>query len=152
MRLSLWAWLLWSLPIYLVLEVGASLIIGEGLKKTVGQLAGPFLAFAAPAVTIMPLIWWLRILEDKGAPPRLLARGWVLSAGLFFVAVMVATFYSGIELRLMDPKTALGAFVACVLFGIPSLYFIVYRRTLKVLSTRTEGGNWAAQAPSDALM
>ncbi len=136
MRLSLWAWLLWSLPIYLVLEAGPFLIIGWGLKKTVGELIGLYLAFAVPAVILMPLVWWLRVREEQGASPKRLARGWVLSTALFLVAVIVATCYSGVELRLMDPMDALGGFVVSVLLGVPSLYFSMYRRTLRAISTR----------------
>jgi hypothetical protein len=137
MRLSLWAWLFWTLPIYLVLEVGPFLIIAWGLKKTVGELVGPYIAFAVPAVIMMPLVWWLRMSEEQGASPKRLARGWVLSTAMFFVAVIVAVFYSGIELRLVDPKDALGGFVVAVLASVPSLYFIVYRRALRVISTRS---------------
>lgn len=139
MKLSLWAWLVWMLPGYLVLEVGASLIVGVFLKKTAGELVGPFLAFAVPCAIFAPLVWWLRIREEEGASPKHLALGWVFSAALFFVAVMAATFYSGIELRLMDPKYVFGAFVVAVLLSVPSLYFIAYRRMLRVISTRAAG-------------
>jgi chromate transport protein ChrA len=135
MRLSLWAWLFWSLPIYLVLEVGPFLIVGWGHKKTVGELVGPYLAFAVPAVIMMPLVWWLRMSEELGTSPKRLARRWVLSAAMFFVAVIVAVFYSGVEFRLIDPKDALGGFVAAVLLSVPS-YFITYRMMLRVISTR----------------
>lgn len=139
MRLSLWAWLFLALPIYLVLEVGPFMIIGWVLKKSVGELVGPYLAFAVPAVIIFPLVWWLRIWEEQGASPKRLARGWVLSTALFLIAGIVATFYSGIELRLMAPKDALGGFIVAVLLIVPSLYFITYRRTLRVISTRASG-------------
>jgi len=135
MRLGLWAWLFWSLPIYLVLEVGAFLIIGEGFGKTAGELVSPFLAFAVPWAIFAPLVWWLRILEEQGTSPKQLARGWVLSVAVFFIAVIVAVIYSGIEFRLIDPKDALGRFVAGVLLSLPS-YFITYRMMLRVISTR----------------
>jgi hypothetical protein len=77
MKLSLWTWLLWSIPAYLVLEVGPFLIIGWGFKKTVGELAGPYLAFAVPWAVFAPLVWWLRIREEQGTSPKQLARGWV---------------------------------------------------------------------------
>src|ERR1035437_5598277 len=110
-RLSLWGWLLRGLPIYLGMEFGAFLLVGFALRKTVGELAHPYIAFALPAVIFFPLVWWLRAREEEGASPKRLARGWVLSMSLFFLAVIAATFYSGIELRLMDPKDALGGFV-----------------------------------------
>jgi hypothetical protein len=136
MRLSLWAWLFWTVPIYLALEVGAFLIIGLALKKSVGDLAAPFLAFAVPALIMFPLVWWMRIREGQGASPKRLAREWVLSTSLFLIGVIVATFYSGIELRLINPEDALGGFIVSVLLSIPSLYFIAYRRTLRVISAR----------------
>jgi hypothetical protein len=135
-RLSVWAWLLWSLPLYLVLEIGLFLIIRWGFKKTVGELVVPYLAFAVPAVVMMPLVWWLRMSEEQGASPKRLARGWVLCMAMFFVAVIGAVLYSGIEFRLIDPKDALGWFVVAVPLSVPSLYFM-YRRTLSVISTRT---------------
>jgi hypothetical protein len=138
MRLSLWAWLFWGLPIYLVLEAGPFLIIGWGLKKTVGELAGAYLAFAVPAVILLPLVWWLRVSEEQGTSPKRLARGWVLSTAMFFVAVIATVIYSGIEFRLIDPKDALGGFVAAVLLSVPS-YFVTYRMMLRVISTRTAG-------------
>ena len=139
MRLSLWAWLFWSLPSYLLLEVGAFVIIGWYFKKTVSDLAGPYLAFAVPWAIFAPLVWWLRMWEEQGASPKGLARGWVLSMAAFFIAVMVATIYSGIELHLMDPSDALGTFVAVILLSVPTLYFVAYRRTLDVISTRAAG-------------
>jgi uncharacterized membrane protein YhaH (DUF805 family) len=138
MRLSLWAWLLWCLPIYFVLEVGTFLIIGSILRKAAGEFVGPYLAFALPAVIFFPLVWWIRILEQQGTSPKRLARGWVLSTSLFFLLVIVATFYSGIELCLMDRKDALGGFVVCTLLCVPSIY-CMYRRALSVISTRAAG-------------
>jgi hypothetical protein len=122
-----------------VLEVGLFLIIGWGLKKGVGEIVGPYLAFAVPAVVMMALVWWLRVWEKQGTSPKRLARGWVLSTATFFVAVIVAVFYSGVELRLMDPKDALGGIVVAVLLSVPSLYFITYRTALRVISARAAG-------------
>ena len=146
MRLSLWAWLLWSLPIYFMMEFGLFLTAAWYLNKTAGELVGPYLAFAVPWIIIAPLVWWLRVLEEQGTSPKRLARGWLLSTTLFLVAVMIATVYSGIELRLMDPKDALGAFVVTVLLSVPSLYFVAYRRALRVISTRAAGRRDAANS------
>lgn len=85
----------------------------------------------------MPLVWCLRIWEQEGTSPKRLARGWVLSTALFFVVVIIATFYSGIELHLMDPKDALGGFVVTVLLSVPICYFGMSRRVLRTISTRT---------------
>src|SRR5450631_2226002 len=130
MKLSLWAWLLWTLPIYLVLELGPFLIIGWGLKITVGELVGPFLVFAVPAAILMPLVWWLRVWEEEGASPKRLARGWGLSVALFGVAVQIAAFYSGIKFHLMDPDDAVGGFITVFLLGVPIFYFVMYHMAL----------------------
>ena len=150
MKLSLWAWLSWTLPIWFLLEVGQFLIIGWVFKKTTSELIGPYLAFALPAVIFMPLVWWLRILEEQGTSPKRLARGWLLSTAIFFFTVIIATFYSGVEFRFMDPKDALGGFVAAVLLSIPSLYFISYRWTLKVISARAEKKRDSAHSESSS--
>ena len=139
MKLSLWAGLFMALPIYFVLEAGAFLIIGSVLKKNAGELVGSYLAFVLPALIFFPLVWWLRAWEEQGAPPKRLARGWVLSTLLFCLAVMVATFYSGIDLRLMRPNDALGGFVVAMLLAVPILYFSMYRRALRVISKRAAG-------------
>lgn len=136
MRLSLWAWLLWGLPIYFVLEFGAFLIIGLGLKKPVGDLVGPYLAFAMPAVILMPLVWSLRMWEEEGASPKRLARGWGLGMALFGVAVQVATFYSGIKFHLIDPDDAIGGFITAFLIGVPAVYFVMYHMALTRISSR----------------
>jgi hypothetical protein len=72
----------------------------------------------------------------QGASPKRLAREWVLSTSLFIIGVIVATFYSGIELRLINPEDAFGGFIVSVLLSVPSLYFIAYRRMLRVFSAR----------------
>jgi hypothetical protein len=136
MKLSLWAWLLWTLPIWLLLEVARLLIIGWLFKKTAGELIGPYVAFALPAVIIMPLVWWLRILEEQGTSPKRLARGWLISTAIFCFTVIGATFYSGLKFQLIDPKDALGGLIVSVLLSAPSLYFISYRWTLRVISAR----------------
>ncbi|HEU5458559.1 MAG TPA: hypothetical protein VFU68_08065 [Terracidiphilus sp.] len=136
MKLSLWAWLLWTLPIWLLMEVGPFLVVRLIFKRSVGELVGPYLAFALPALIFMPLVWWLRMLEEQGVSPKRLARGWLLSMAIFCFTVIGATFYSGLKFQLIDPKDALGGFVAAVLLSAPSLYFISYRWTLSVISAR----------------
>jgi hypothetical protein len=137
MRLSVWAWLFWTLPIYLVLEIGPFLIIGWGLKKTVGELVGPYLAFALPAVIFMPLVWWLRMSEEEGASPKRLAREWGVSVAFWGVAVAVAVIYSGVKLGFMDSKDAIGGLAVSVLLSVPTLYFTVYHMTFTRISSRS---------------
>ena len=135
-RESIWVWLMWSLLFYLVLEVGPFLITASALKKTAGELVGPYLAFAIPWVIMAPLIWWLRKWEEQGASPKRLARGWGLSMALFGVTGIAATYYSGTELHLMDPKDAVGGFVFTLLLSVPTFYFGMYHMALRRISAR----------------
>lgn len=139
MKLSFWTWLLWAIPINLILEVGWFLAVGWVLKKTVGELAAPYLAFAVPSVVIMSLVWWLRMWEQEGTSPKRLARGWGLSMALFGTMVAGAFFYSGVSLRLMNPEDALGGVVATILLIAPISYFGMSRRVLRTISKRSAG-------------
>jgi hypothetical protein len=136
---NIWAWLFWGLGFYLVLELGPFLIAGWVFKKTAGELAGPYLAFAMPWAIMAPLIWWLRRWEERGVPPKRLAHGWGLSMALFGVAVAVAVFYSGVELRLMDLKGTVVGFIVVVLLIVPISYWTLYRRALPRISARSAG-------------
>jgi hypothetical protein len=136
LRKSIWAWLFWGLGIYFVLEFGACRVAAQVLNKTAGDLAGPYLAFAVPWAILAPLIWWLRKWEERGASPERLARGWGLGMALFGAAVVVAVFYSGMVLRLMDPTDVVGGFLATVLLSVPILYFGMYYTALRSISAR----------------
>jgi hypothetical protein len=136
-RESIWVWLLWGSGIYLLLELGPFLIAARVLKKSAGELAGPYLAFAVPWAIMAPLIWWLRKCEEQGVSPKRLAHGWGLSMALFGVAGVAAVFYSGVELRLMDPRDAVISFVVMVLLSAPIFYFGMYHRALPRISARS---------------
>lgn len=139
-RESVWVWLLWGLSIYFVLEVGPFFIVKLLFNKNVGELAGPYLAFAIPAVVVMPLIWWLRKWEEQGGtPPRQLARGWGLSMVLFFVFLEGALYYSGVELGLMGTTNLVLNFIVSVLFIGVIGYFAAYVKALKGISARAAG-------------
>lgn len=143
-RESIWAAMFWGLGIYLALELGPFLIAGRVLKKTAGELAGPYLAFAVPAAIIMPLIWWLRKLEEQGASPKQVARGWGLSAAVFCVALGIALFYSGVKLGLMDRGDAIVSFIAMALWGGCIVYFTLYHIALKRISERAASKHGSA--------
>jgi len=135
-RENIWVWLFWGLGTYLMLEIMPFLILGLALKKTAAELAGPYLACAMPAAILMPLVWWLRRREDKGASPKRLAHGWGASVALFSVAMVVATIYSGVKLGFMDPKYALGGLVVSVLLSVPISYFTLYYMAMTRISSR----------------
>jgi hypothetical protein len=142
-RESIWVWLFWGLGFYLALELGQFFILGRVLKKTAGELVGSYLAFATPAAIIMPLIWWLRKWEERGASPKRLARGWGLGTALFAIGVDVAVFYSGMVLHLMNPTDVVGGFITAVLISVPISYFVAYHLTLARISSRVTGNRGA---------
>jgi hypothetical protein len=134
---NLWVWLFWGLGIYLVLELGAFLIAGRVLNKTVGEMAGPYLAFAMPWAIMAPLIWWLRKREEQSASPKRLARGWGLSMALFGVVLGFAVFYSGFKLSLIGLSDALISFATVAAFSGLIFYFGMYHMALKRISSRS---------------
>jgi hypothetical protein len=136
---NIWAWMFWGLVFWLVLELGSFFIAGWVFKKTAGELAGPYLAFAVPWAIMAPLIWRLRKWEERGVSPKRLAHGWGLSMALFGVALAVAVFYSGVELRLMDRKDAVVSLLVVVLLSVPIYYYSLYRRALSRISARSAG-------------
>jgi hypothetical protein len=136
-RESIWVWLFWGLGIYLALEAGPFLIAGLVLKKTVGEMAGPYLAFAVPAAIIMPLIWYLKKWEEQGVTPKRLARGWGLSMVIFVVAMGVAVFYSGVKLHLMGRWDAVVSFIVSTLWGGLIVYFTLCHMVSRRLSSKT---------------
>jgi hypothetical protein len=133
---NIWAWMCWGLGTYFALEAGPFLIAGRVLKRPAHELAGPYLAFAAPAVIIMPLIWRLRKWEEQGASPKRVARGWGWTMVLFGIAIAFAVFYSGINLHLIEPRDAVISFVVMVLLSAPIFYFGMYRMALTRISSR----------------
>ncbi len=138
-RESIWVWLFWGLGIYLALEAGPFLIAKHVLRKTTGELAGPYLAFAVPWAILAPIIWWLRKWEEKGVTPKRLARGWGASMVLFVVAVGVAVFYSGVKFGFISPIDAEVSFVSTALFGGLIVYFRMYHLVLTNLSAKAAG-------------
>lgn len=143
-RESIWAWLIWGLGFWLVLELGPFFIAGSVLKKTAGELTGPYLAFAVPWAIMAPLIWWLRKWEEQGASPKQVARGWGLSAAVFCVALGIALFYSGVKLGLMDRGDAIVSFIAMALWGGCIVYFTLYHIALKRISERAASKHGSA--------
>jgi hypothetical protein len=138
-RESIWVWLFWGLGTYLMLEIGPFLILVLALKKTTAELAGPYLAYAMPAVILMPLVWWLRHREEQCASPKRLARGWGASVALSCLAAEVATIYSGVKLGFMDPKYALGALVVSLILSVPIVYFTLYYMAITRITVRAAG-------------
>lgn len=136
---GIWSWLFKGLGIYLALELGSFLIAGLVLKKTVGQMAGPYLAFAVPAAIIMPLIWWVREWEEQGVTPKPLARRWGLTMVLFVIVISAAVSYSGVHLGLMGRTDAIVGFVTAAPFGSGIAYFISYHHALRIISSRRGG-------------
>ena len=136
-RENIWIWLLWAIFMYLFLELGLFLLVAEILKKSVGELVGPYLAFAIPWMFLAPLIWWLRRWEEQGASHKRLAHGWALAVVLFAILVAFAVCYSGVALYLMKPTDAIINFLFALLLISPVLYFVMYLNALRIISARS---------------
>ena len=136
MPANVWTQMFWAIALLLALELVPAIVVKMVLPVTVGQLVGPYLAFAAPAVFFLLLAWWLRRQEERGATAWRLALAWSLSAGLFVLAIGVALFYSASALRLIDPKEILGPFIFAVSAGMLVASFTMYRMVLPTISAR----------------
>lgn len=130
----IWAWLFWGLGIYLVIELGTFFIANLALNKTVGELAGPYLAFAAPGAIMLSLIWWLKKWDLGGASPKALARGWGLSMVLLDLTIASAGLYSGVKLGLIDLSDVEIPFIGAILYGGLISYFGMYYLILQRIS------------------
>ncbi len=135
-RENIWIWLLWGIFMYLVLELGPFVLVAAILKRSAGELVGPYLAFAIPWMFLAPLIWWLRRWEEQGASHKRLAHGWALAVALFAILVAFAVCYSGVVLFLVKPTDAITNFLVAVLLIPPVLYFVMYLNALRIISGR----------------
>jgi drug/metabolite transporter (DMT)-like permease len=133
---NFWMRMFWAFCLYLVLELGLFVIVKQGLHATEGELAGPYLAFAVPGVIVLLLAWWLRKWEERGPSPRRLALGWGLSGLLFFCAVAIAFFYSGVELHLLN-LGVVASFIVVGVGGVLIASFSLYHSALRSISART---------------
>jgi hypothetical protein len=136
MPANVWTQMFWAIVLLLVLELIPAIVVKEVLHVTMGQLVGPYLAFAVPAVLFLLLAWWLRRQEERGATARRLALAWGLSAGLFVLTIGVALFYSASALRLIDPREFLGPLIFAVSAGTLVTSFTMYRKVLPTISAR----------------
>ena len=125
-RESLWIWLFWGLGIYLAMEFLPFLLAKLVLNMAAADLAGPFLAFAMPAIIFMPLVWCLWRWRARGIAPKRLARRWGASMAIFSIAVIAAVGYTGAKFGLMEPRDAVGGFVVLVLLSAPVSYLTIY--------------------------
>jgi len=135
----MWQWLFQSIGIFLMLEMASFILLGIALKKTVTELAGPYLALAVPCAVMFFVIWRLRQRAAQETSLQKLARSWGLSVGVFFTAVAAVMYYSSAALGLMRPKDALADLVLALLIGIPSVYFGVHK-IARIRISATTGG------------
>ena len=130
-------WLYGALGAYLALELLPFLVAALASQKTVGELSGPYLACAMPAVIFLPLVWWLRRREKQGASPKVLARGWGVSGALWCAVTIIAVIYSGAKFQLINSKDSVDDLVFSALLGVPIVYFTLYYAVLMRISTRS---------------
>lgn len=136
---SLWVWLFWAIGIWLVLELGPFFIAALALRKSAGELAGPYLAFAVPWAIMAPLIWWLKKWEERSVEPKRLARACGVSTALFGVVLLLAGSYSGVKLGILNPMDALGGLILSVFLCVPIFYFTVHHMVMTSRSSRARG-------------
>lgn len=126
----------WAICIYLALELAPALMAKLLLHKAVGQLVGPYLAFALPGVSSLLLILWLWKWEERGASPTHLALGWGLTLAFFSLALSAALLYSVVNLRLANPSDAVWVFGIIGVGGTASGFFVAYNMTLTRVSAK----------------
>jgi hypothetical protein len=137
-RTNIGAGMLWGICVYLVLTGGVFVIVKQIAHITYAEIVGPYLAFAVPGVIFLLLVRWLWKWEAHGLSPMRLAFAWSLSIALFFLAVCSALFYSGVELKLVDPNDAVWVFGMMVVGGSVSAALIPYKMMLARISGRVK--------------
>ena len=137
---SIWLWMFWALGTYLALELGLFVVVSLALHTTEEKLVGSYLAFAAPAVIFLPLVWWLRKWEERGVPPKRLALEWGLCGAIFFSGIAAALLYSGVELHLLNPRDVAGLAII-VLVGVFAASFSLYSTVLRRISAGANSQN-----------
>lgn len=142
LQAKMWMRMLAAICLCLLLELGLCGLAMMVLHRTSSDLVRPYCAFALPVLIFLPLAWWLRIWEKRGASPRQLASCWTCLMIILASMVIAAFFYSGVELRLTDQRNALGAFTLVELLLIPTAIFTVYQQVLKTTSARTARGQY----------
>jgi hypothetical protein len=132
---NFWVRMFLALCLYLALELTLFAIFKQVRRATVGELAGPYLAFAVPGVIMLLAAWWLRRWEEQSPSPKRVALGWCLAALLFFSAVATAFFYSGLKLHLLNASDA-QIFMVVGPAGVLFASFSLYRMALSSISAR----------------
>ncbi len=132
---NLWRKMAWAGVLYFVLVLIPAFFAMLVLQKSADEMAGPYLAFAAPGPFFLLMAMWLRVWEDRGASPRRLALLWALMVMLFVLVTDGAIVYSGTALTLIDPQDVL-AFIVAGVFGAFVAALTVYRRTLAITAAR----------------
>ena len=134
----LWVKMFWAIVLYLGLILVPVLFVMLVLHKTAGEMVGPYVAFALPGPIFLLVSMWLRVWEDRGASPRRLALAWSICILLFMFVGLGATFYSGVELHLINLQDAVGGFVVACVAGALIVPFMMYRWVLKVTAARAD--------------
>jgi hypothetical protein len=137
LRANIWVKMFWAIVLYLALVLVPAFLVMLVLHKTVGEITGPYLAYAVPGPIFLLVILWLRTWEERGASPRQVALVWSLCTTLFMFLVFGATVYSGVELHLIDPNDAVGTLVVGCVGGALVGPLTTYRHVLKIASART---------------
>ena len=133
---NLWPKMVWAVVLLLVLLLVPAFLVKLLLRKALGEMVYPYLAYAVPCLTFLFVALLLRTWEGRGASPKALAVAWSLCTTLFMFSAFAATFYSGVELHLIDHGDAVGGFMVACVGGAFAGVFTTYSRVLKVTSAR----------------
>ena len=128
--------MLWAICLYLALEGVPFVVVKLIANVSVGELFGPYLAFAVPGVIFLLLAMSLRRWEERGPPPRRLALGWGLSIVFFFLAICGACFYASVTLRFVHRDDAVWVFGMMAVAGTPVGFFMMYNMVLQRIASR----------------
>jgi hypothetical protein len=126
----------WAICLYLALEFGAFVLVKLILRVSVGDLFGPYLAFAIPGISVLFLAKWLRDWEGRGPSPKQTAFAWAITMVLFFLAITAALFYSATNLRLINASDAVWVFGVMAVGGTTAGLFAGYNMALASVSAR----------------
>jgi len=125
----------WAVCLSFGLVLVAFIAIKLVVHATVEQLVGPYFAFAAPPAIMLLLAWRLRVWEEHGPSPKLLALSWSLSIAFFYSFIAFALFYSGMSLHFLNPGE-IYIFIVAGVVGALFSSFMMYFRVLPTISAR----------------
>ncbi|MBI3677841.1 MAG: hypothetical protein HY243_14630 [Proteobacteria bacterium] len=129
----------WAMAGYVALMLVPAILVMLILRKTVEEMAGPYLAFAVMGPVFLLVVLALWTWEDRGASPKPLTLAWCLCMALFMLTAFAATAYSGVALHIIGAQDRNEFFVVSGVGGVTAALVVVpmfYRRILTTVAAR----------------